>query len=51
MDSPNGITISEQNYKDFIGKKVLIIETNVVLTPELPGKPVQDNRTENSSGK
>ena len=51
MDNSNGITINEHNYKDFIGKKVLVIEANVVLTPEIPGKPVQDQGTENSSGK
>ena len=41
MDSSksNGITLSELNYKDFIGKKVLVIDTNVVLTPEILGKP------------
>ena len=50
MDNSNGITINEHNYKDFIGKKVLVIEANVVLTPEIPGKPAQDQGTENSSG-
>ena len=39
MDNSNGITINEHNYKDFIGKKVLVIEANVVLTPEILGKP------------
>ena len=49
MDNSNGITINEHNYKDFIGKKVLVIEANVVLTPETPGKPAQDQGTESSS--